>query len=150
MKVAERVEKLAGPAIQALDLGLTLWDVEFVKEGGRQVLRVVIDHPGGVSIDHCQAVSQALDPLLDTHDPIPQSYVLQVSSAGLERVLKRESDFQRFLGEAVEVRLYAPREGRKEWQGPLQSYDGQTLTLSGGTRFDKKEIAQVKTLYKEE
>ena len=144
-KVVKSVETLVRPAVESL--GLLLWDVEFVREGERWVLRIFIDHPDGISLDHCQAVSQAVDPLLDEHDPIEQSYVLQVSSAGLERTLKRDSDFEHFMGSLVEIKLYAPQDGQKEWQGTLSGYDGQTVSLEDGQSFPMKQVAQVKTVY---
>ncbi|MCL2082309.1 MAG: ribosome maturation factor RimP [Oscillospiraceae bacterium] len=146
-KVVKTVESLARPVVE--ELGLTLWDVEFVKEAGRWVLRVLIDCQDGVSVNQCQAVSLALDPLLDEHDPIKQSYVLQVSSAGLERSLKRGGDFARFMGSLVEIRLYAPHEDKKEWQGILTGYDGQTISLENGVAFSMRQVAQVKTILRE-
>ena len=105
------------------------------------MLRVLIDHEGGVSTAHCEAVSRALDPLLDAADPIPGSYVLEVSSAGLERPLKRPEHFLRCLGRPVLVRLYAPRQGVREYTGKLASYNGETLTLEGQPPFAKKDVA---------
>jgi len=144
-KIADTVAGLARPAAQAL--GLELWDVEFVREGNRWVLRVLIDRPGGVSIQNCEDMSRAPDPLLDEADPIAQSYVLQVSSAGLERPLKRPSDFARFMGTRVAVRLYQALDGRKEFEGVLTGHDGKTLTLDGGKTFPADTIALVRTLF---
>jgi len=143
-KVAEKAAALARPVAEGL--GLSLWDVEFLREGNRWVLRVFIDHPGGVSIQHCEDMSRALDPILDEHDPIEQSYVLQVSSAGLERPLKRPSDFERFMGAKVEVKLYSPLDGRKEFEGNLSGYDGKTVALEGGQSFPMNKVAQVRTI----
>ena len=86
--------------------GVELWDVEYLKEAGQWYLRVYIDKDGGISINDCENFSRALDPILDEEDPIPESYIFEVSSAGVERVLKRPSDFQKFLGSKVEVKLY--------------------------------------------
>ncbi|MDR0670968.1 MAG: ribosome maturation factor RimP [Oscillospiraceae bacterium] len=142
-KVERMVTALAAPAVAAA--GCELWDVEFVREGGRAVLRVYIDRAGGVGTQHCEAVSRALDPLLDEADPIEGSYTLEVSSAGLERPLRRGSDFVRFIGHTVSVRLYAPRGGVREFVGTLSGHDGQTVTLDGGAlAFDKKDIALVR------
>lgn len=143
-KIAGRVEKLARPLIE--EMGLSLWNVEFLHEGGRWVLRILIDSPEGVSIQHCEAVSRALDPVLDEEDPIEQSYVLQVSSAGLERVLKRPSDFEQFMGALVEIRLYSPVDGKKEFRGTLSGFDGQTVTLDSGVTFPLGKTALVKTV----
>ena len=103
MKVTEQVAQFAEPVVQAH--GCTLWDVEYVREGGEWFLRLYIDKDGGVSINDCEALSRALDPVLDEADPIPDSYVFEVSSAGAERELKRPGDFARFMGSGAEVRL---------------------------------------------
>ena len=95
--------------------GCELWDVEYVKEAGGWFLRIYIDKEDGVSITDCEAVSRALDPVLDERDPIPDSYTFEVSSAGAERTLKRPSDFERFMGHLVEVKLYKARDNRKEY-----------------------------------
>ncbi|MBQ8974855.1 MAG: ribosome maturation factor RimP, partial [Oscillospiraceae bacterium] len=102
-KITDTVAALARPVVE--QAGCELWDVEYVKEAGQWFLRVYIDKEGGVSIDDCEAVSRALDPILDESDPIETSYVFEVSSAGAERSLKRPSDFERFMGSLVEVRL---------------------------------------------
>ncbi|MDR0381975.1 MAG: ribosome maturation factor RimP [Oscillospiraceae bacterium] len=142
-KVERIVTALAEPVAAAA--GCELWDVEFVREGGRAVLRVYIDRADGVSTQHCEAVSRALDPLLDEADPIQGSYTLEVSSAGLERPLRRDSDFAKFIGRAVSVRLYAPRGGVREFVGTLSGHDGQTVTLDGGALvFEKKDVALVR------
>ncbi|MDR1157467.1 MAG: ribosome maturation factor RimP [Oscillospiraceae bacterium] len=142
-KVERLVTALAEPAAAAA--GCELWDVEFVREGGRAVLRVYIDRAGGVGTQHCEAVSRALEPLLDEADPIPGSYTLEVSSTGPERPLRRDSDFARFIGHAVSVRLYAPRDGAREFVGTLSHHDGQTVTLDDGALvFNKKDVALVR------
>ncbi|MCL2747233.1 MAG: ribosome maturation factor RimP [Oscillospiraceae bacterium] len=115
--------------------------MEYVKEGARWVLRVLIDRAGGVGITHCEAISRALEPLLDEHDPISGPYVLEVSSAGLERPLKRPEDFARMLGRDVLVRLYTARQGEREFVGKLVSLDGDALTLEGHPPFSMKTVA---------
>lgn len=144
-KVTEQVSALAEPVVTAQ--GCSLWDVEYVKEAGSWYLRVYIDKEGGVSIDDCEAVSRTLDPILDEADPIPDAYTFEVSSAGADRVLKKAAHFQAFLGEAVDVKLYKPREGRKEFTGPLTAYDNGAVTLAlepEPLTFQKEEIAQVR------
>ena len=144
-KVTELTAELAGPI--AAGNGCTLWDVEYVKEAGAWYLRVYIDKAGGVSIDDCEAVSRALDPILDEKDPIPDSYHFEVCSAGLERVLKRPGDFQQFLHSPVLVKLYRPRDGAKEYPGTLEGYDNGRVTIATGSvslTFEKSEIAQVR------
>ena len=144
-KVTETVTALAAPI--AAELGLELWDVEYIREAGQWFLRVYIDKDGGVSINDCEALSRALDPVLDEADPIPDSYVFEVSSAGAERELKRPGDFERFMGSGAEVRLYQPVNGSKSFVGTLSGYrDGDvTLTIAGKeTTFEKPQIAQVR------
>lgn len=145
-KVTERVQALAEPV--AAQCGCEVWDVEYVREAGAWYLRVYIDKPGGVSIDDCEAVSRALDPILDEQDPIPTSYIFEVSSAGAERVLKRARDFERFIGEQVEVRHYQPVDGAKSHVGRLVSRteDGTvTIDCSGKQQsFPSAQVAQVR------
>ena len=144
-KVTDTVAALALPVVE--EAGCSLWDVEYVKEAGTWFLRVYIDKEGGVSIDDCEAVSRPLSDLLDQQDPIEGSYTFEVSSAGADRALKKPEHFEKFQGEEIEVRLYRPREGRKEFVGVLKSYeDGDvTLNVNGAeTRFTKQEIALVR------
>ena len=114
-KLVDTVRALAEPV--AAEYGCEVWDVEYIREAGAWYLRVYIDKPGGVGIDDCEAVSRAIDPVLDEADPVPGSYVFEVSSAGAERELKRPGDFERFFGELVEVKHYQPVEGREEPRG---------------------------------
>ena len=144
-KVTDAVLALAEPV--AVSLGLEIWDVEFVKEAGTRYLRVYIDKAEGVSIQDCEDFSRALDPVLDEADPIPESYVFEVSSAGAERVLKRPGDFERFLGSDVAVKLYQPLDGSKQYVGKLVGYeDGDvTIEINGRSRtFVKSTVAQVR------
>ena len=145
MKVTELVAEFARPIVEAH--GCELWDVEYVREGSDYFLRLYIDKEGGVDIDDCEAVSRAVDPILDEKDPIPGSYHFEVCSAGLERVLKRPSDFQRFLGSPITVKLYRPRNGLKEIPCVLKEYDAGKLTVEAGKEtitFEKSEVAQVR------
>ncbi len=145
-KVTELTAELATPIVAAQ--GCELWDVEYVKEAGSWYLRVFIDKEGGVSINDCEAISRQVSDLLDEADPIEGSYTFEVSSAGAERPLKRPSDFERFMGSPVTVRLYKNRDGRKEFAGTLAGYeDGAVLLdVGGGTvlRFEKAETALVR------
>ena len=145
-KVTELVAVLAAPIAE--QNGCTLWDVEYVREAGQWFLRVYIDKPEGISINDCEAVSRPLSDALDEADPIEGSYVLEVSSAGAERPLKRPSDFERFLGSPVLVKTYKPKDGRKEFAGVLAGYDnGAVLLDMGGAeplRFEKPELALVR------
>ena len=145
MKVTEQVAQFAEPVVQAH--GCTLWDVEYVREGGEWFLRLYIDKDGGVDISDCEAISRAVDPILDEKDPVPDSYNFEVCSAGLERQLKRPSDFEKFLGSPVLLKTYQNRDGRKEFPGVLKAYDGSAVVLEMGKqelRFEKSEIAMVR------
>lgn len=144
-KITDTVLALAQPVVEAE--GCEIWDVEYVKEAGAWYLRVYIDKAGGVSIDDCEAVSRALDPVLDEADPIPTSYIFEVSSAGVERELKRPRDFEKFLGSQVEVRHYQPVEGAKAHTGTLRGYaDGAiTIEINGAEKtYQKAQVAQVR------
>ena len=144
-KISEIVTKMAEPV--AAQLGLELWDVEYVREAGQWVLRIYVDKDGGVGIDDCEALSKALDPMLDEADPIPDSYVFEVSSAGAERELKRPRDFERFIGAGVEVRLYRAQDGSKTHIGTLTGYDNGAVSIqTAGTEhvFEKDQVAKVR------
>lgn len=109
--------------------GFELVDVEYVKEAGSWYLRVYIDKEGGIAVDDCEVVSREADPILDTDDCIEESYILEISSPGLGRPLKKDKDFARSIGEEVEVRLFCAVEGCKEYTGLLNAYDKTTVTL---------------------
>lgn len=145
--VAARVWEMAQPLAE--ELGLILWDVQFVKEGVEWYLRVLIDKEGGVSIDDCVDLSHALDPVLDKEDPIPQEYLLEVSSPGFERKLTRVEHFKAFLGAPVRVKLHKPVEGygklltgellRVEETGEFELQLDETTTVT----LDRKECSTV-------
>lgn len=144
-KITDAVCALAQPVAESL--GIEIWDIEYVKEAGTRFLRVYIDKADGVSIQDCESFSRALDPILDEADPIPESYTFEVSSAGAERVLKRPSDFERFLGSDVSVKLYQPVDGSKQFVGVLQSYDDGNVTILQNDKprtFEKSTVAQVR------
>ena len=109
------------------ELGLTLWDVRFEKEGASYFLRIVIDKEGGVDIDSCEAVSRRIDPILDEVDPIDVSYYLEVWSAGLERDLTRDFHFEQNIGKLVTVGLFAPLNGSKELVCTLKEYKDKSI-----------------------
>ena len=144
-KVADVVAQLALPVVEAA--GCSLWDVEYVKEAGQWFLRVYIDKEDGVSIEDCEAVSRPMSDKLDEVDPIEGSYTFEVSSAGADRVLKKPEHFARYQDAEVEVKLYRPRDGRKDFVGLLKAYENGDLTLEVGgapMMFEKKEIALVR------
>ena len=140
-KITERVEVLAKPIVE--EEGCELWSVEYVKEAGTWYLRIFIDKEGGVDILDCERISRRMDPILDEEDPIPDSYVFEVGSAGAERELKRPSDFEKFMGSEVEAKLYQPYQGRKSVVGKLEAYDEGDVTVAG-VLLKKSQVAQVK------
>ena len=143
-RIAQQVYDLALPVAEAQ--GVEIWDVEYVKEAGQWFLRVYIDKDGGIGINDCEAFSRTMDPILDEADPIEGSYVFEVSSAGAERELKRPSDFEKFIGSSVEVKLYKADNGRKVFTGTLAAYaDGAVTITVGGEEhtFEKGAVASV-------
>ena len=145
MKITERVRAFSEPVVEAN--GCRLWDVEYVREGGEWFLRLYIDKDGGVNINDCEAISRAIDPILDREDPIETSYRFEVCSAGLERPLKRPSDFEAFLGADILVKLYRPVDGTREFPCVLRGYDNGDVTVdyAGKTMtFPKAQVALVR------
>lgn len=145
-KVTDLTAELAAPFVAAA--GCRLWDVEYVREAGTWYLRVYIDCDGGVNIDQCEAVHRPLGDALDEADPIEGSYVLEVCSAGCDRALKKPEHFAHCMGQEVEVRLYRPLNGSKEYYGALSGYEGGdvTITTPAGEelRFGRKDLALVR------
>ncbi|MBQ6236151.1 MAG: ribosome maturation factor RimP [Clostridia bacterium] len=146
MKTTEICENLCKARIESL--GFELCDVEYQKEYGDWVLTFYIDKPGGVTIDECEAVSRAIEPILDEADPIESEYVLSVSSLGIDRPLKKDRDFERAMGTELEIKLYAPQDGKKQWIGTLSAFDadGFTVETEQGKplTFQKKDCALVR------
>ncbi len=126
-RIVEKIEILISPYIQ--ESGMELVDVEFVKEGGNWYLRIFIDKPGGIGIEDCRLISEKIDKLMDEKDPIPQSYILEVSSPGIERPLKKMSDFVRFTGLLAVVSTFAAIEGKKSFRGRITSVQGDSITF---------------------
>lgn len=147
MKVTETVKALAEPVIEGLQAGIELIEVEYVKEGADWYLRLYIDKAGGVTLDDCQLVSEALNDLLDEADPIKGKYIFEVSSPGIDRPLKTDRDFVRYQGEEIEIHLYAPVENNKIFTGTLIGREnGEILLNQNGTerRFAEKDVSLVK------
>ena len=145
----QKTEEILIPIAE--EYGYELVDVEYVKEGGTWYLRAYIDKPGGVSIDDCEAVSRRLSDILDEKDFIDDSYIMEVSSPGLGRPLKKEKDFNRSLGKEVEIRTYRMIDKQKEFTGILKAYDKDSVTVafSDGTErnFDKGGIALIRLAF---
>ena len=125
--IVELVTDWVDEIIKGSDLELV--DVEYVKESTGWILRVFLDKPGGIDLDDCQAVSAVLDKKLDQEDPIPGAYSLEVSSPGLERPLKKRSDYERFAGRLVQIRTYSGVHGRKRFEGILEGLQGDNVLL---------------------
>lgn len=127
-----------------------LWDVEYVKEAGTWYLRAYIDKEGGIAVDDCEVISRILSDWLDQTDFIEDSYILEVSSPGLGRPLKKERDFERSLGEEVEIRLYKAQNKQKEFTGILKAYDKETVTIEtaeGELVFERPDIALIRLAF---
>ena len=137
-KVTETVEKLAQPIVE--DLGLEIYDIEYVKEGKNWFLRVYIDKESGVDIEECGIVSERLSKKLDEVDPIPHNYYLEVSSPGAERPLKKPADYERAIGKKVLLRTYEPIEGQKEFHGELTGFDGEHVIVEIMVKTRKKTV----------
>ena len=134
MKLTDRIFELTESKVR--ELGYELYDVEYQKEYDNWVLTLYIDSKDGISLDDCEIVSNAVDPILDEADPIEQAYYLSVSSVGIDRPLKKDKDFQRSIGKTIDVKLYAPLKGKKFITATLVGYDGNTVTL----KTDKEEF----------
>ena len=144
-----KVEAFLLPVME--ENGFELVDVEYVKEAGTWYLRAYIDKPGGFTVDDCEMVSRKLGDLLDKEDFIDESYILEVSSPGLGRPLKKEKDFKRSLGEQVEIRLYKAVDRQKEFVGALKAYDENTVTIEyedgAESTFERKDIALIRLAF---
>lgn len=137
-KAVDAVSELAKPI--ALELGLELVDVEYVKEGKDWFLRVYADKENGINIDECVELSEKLSLKLDEVDPISENYFLEVSSPGAERPLKKLSDFEKAIGKNVHVKTYEPINGEKEFEGIMLHFDGKDITLQMKIKTARKEI----------
>lgn len=141
----ERVEALVQPALQGEAVELV--DLRFVQEGGRWVLRFYLDKAGGISLDDCERLSGRIGAVLDMEDAVPGSYSLEVSSPGLDRVLKREADFARFAGHRVKVRLREGLDGQRNFRGTLKGASGGTVSIDFGGRelsFPLSDVAEAR------
>lgn len=143
-KVSVLVENIARPIAE--ELGFELVDVEFVREGTDWYLRVYIDKDGGITLNDCEAMTRPLSDKLDELDPIPQSYLLEVSSPGVERPFKTPRDFEKAIGEYVKVKFYKAVNGKKTVEGILEKYDGEAVTILFDD--DTREIYQLKDISK--
>ncbi len=144
-EIVETVEALVTPIIEENNFELV--DVEYVKEGANWYLRVYADKEGGINIDDCVLISRALEEKLDEKDFIEDAYILEVSSPGLGRQLKKDKDFKRSIGEAVECKLYKAIDKQKEFEGILKDFDADTILLEtedGDLTINRKDIAMIR------
>ena len=144
-----RTEKLLEPIIREHKFELV--DVEWVKEAGTYYLRAYVDKEGGITIDDCEVVSRALSDLLDRYDYISENYILEVSSPGLDRPLKKDKDFARSIGKEVELRLFKAVDREKEFAGVLTAYDKETVTIrmkdESEKTFRRKDISMIRLAF---
>lgn len=149
-KLTEIVTEIVVPIIE--ENSYELVDVEFVKEGTNWFLRIYIDKPTGITLDDCQIVSEKLSEEMDKIDPIKQSYFMEVSSPGIDRPLKKERDFEKVIGELVEVKLYKPLNGSKVFEGLLNGYENNKFSIQDEDgeiiEFKMDEVVAVKRVIK--
>jgi ribosome maturation factor RimP len=147
--IAEKVRELAEPIADGL--GIWVWDVEFVKEGARRVLRITVDSENGIDISDCEKLHRAIDPLLDEADLIEEQYYLEVSSPGIERELKNDIHIEACEGWDVEVKLYAPINGSKLFRGQLLPLgeNGEICIMAGEQTlsFERSTVAKINTYF---
>ena len=145
----QKTEEILLPIVEKN--GFELWDVEYVKEGGNWYLRAYIDKPGGINVEDCEVVSRELSDILDEKDYIDEAYILEVSSPGLGRPLKKEKDFARSIGKEVEIRTYRMVDKQKEFTGILVEYDNNSVTIEmedeSKRTFEKSEIALIRLAF---
>ena len=143
------VTELISPVAEEMDI--ILWDVEFVKEGAKKILRITIDSEEGIDINLCEKFHRTIDPMLDEADPIDESYYLEVTSPGIEREIKTDAHIYMCEGEKVEVKLYAPKNGSKSFTGILVGLNEENkviITINGeNVEFEKNEIAKMHTVF---
>lgn len=148
-KIEEKVEDLIKQNIE--ELGYELYDVEYVKEAKDYFLRIYIDSKKGIDLNDCEKVSNSITELLDKDDIIPEQYFLEVSSPGVERILKRENHLKDNIGNEVQIKLFKPFEGQKQYKGILKSFDETKIEIIDQNEkqinIDRKNISQIKTVY---
>jgi len=146
MNTEQKIENLISKTIEENQIELV--EVEFVKEGQNWYLRIYIDKKYGVTIDDCEVISKACEAILDEKDIIEQAYILEVSSPGLDRPLKKESDFVKYAGEIVDIKLYKAVDKQKEFQGELKGLKENVVTIINEDReelsFERKDIASIR------
>ena len=146
--IEEKVETLIEPIIQGL--GYVLYDVEYAKDGKDYYLRVFIDSKKGISLEDCEKVSNAINDILDREDLVKEQYFLEVSSPGIERVLKKDKHFEKNIGKEVLAKLFKPQNGIKQISGTLEDFDKDNILIKTDDKtikIERKNIAGIKTVY---
>lgn len=145
-KIEEKVEQLVKEPIETL--GYSLYDVEYAKEGPNYYLRIYIDSPKGIDLNDCEKVSNQINEILDKEDYIKEQYFLEVSSPGIERILRKDEHLEQNIGKEVEVKLFKKdANGSKNYKGILENFDSETITIKENIKIERKNIAQIKTVY---
>lgn len=147
--IEEKVENLLKPTIEKI--GYELYDIEYIKEGKNYFLRIFIDKPEGITIQDCEKVNGAINDLLDKADYIKEQYFLEVSSIGIEKILRKDKHLKRNIGKKIQIKLFQKnKDGKKEEQGILSDFDAEKIRIENQTNkieVDRKNIAQIKTVY---
>ena len=144
--IEEKIEDLVKTKIE--NIGYELYDVEYVKEGKNFFLRIFIDSPKGIDLNDCEKVNNEITDILDEKDYIKEQYFLEVSSPGIERVLRKDKHLQDNIGKLISVKLFSKDDnGKKEYQSILESFDKENIVLEGNVQIPRKNIAQIKTIY---
>ena len=147
-KIEEKVEELLRDKIE--NIGYDLYDVEYAKEGPNYYLRIYIDNENGIDLNDCEKVSNEINELLDQADYIKDQYFLEVSSPGIERILRKDKHLAKNLGKKVEVKLFKKdSKGKKEYMGTLEAFNDDTITIKTDEEIEleRKNVAQIKTVY---
>lgn len=144
--IEERVEALIKSTIEKI--GYDLYDVEYAKEGKNYFLRIFIDKPEGIDLQDCEKVNNAINDLLDEADYIKEQYFLEVSSPGIERILRKDKHLEQNMGTEIYIKMFKKDEnGQKEYQGILQGFNEEKIILEENVEIERKNIAQIKTIY---
>ena len=144
--IEERVESLLKEKIEAI--GYELYDVEYSKEGKNYFLRIFIDSKNGIDLDDCEKVNNEIDEILDEADYIKEQYFLEVSSPGIERIIRKEKHLKKYIGHEINIKLFKKdKNGNKEYQGILKAFDQENIELEENIKIERKNIAQIKTVY---
>ena len=144
--IEERVESLLKEKIEPI--GYELYDVEYSKEGKNYFLRIFIDKTGGIDLNDCEKVNNEIDEILDEADYIKEQYFLEVSSPGIERIIRKEKHLKKYIGHEINIKLFKKdKNGNKEYQGILKAFDQENIELEENIKIERKNIAQIKTVY---